>query len=51
MKTKKKSKCKGDCCNKIEDLGPFKINNDGWETSCDCRIKKVECSKACGCDP
>ena len=44
MKTTKSALCKGDCCLKIEDLGPFKLNNDIWETNCECRLNKIECS-------
>ena len=30
MKTAKSSKCTGECCLKIEDLGPFKVGLDMW---------------------
>ena len=51
MKTQKTAMCTGECCLKIEDLGPFKIGLDVWETKCACRGVRVECSDQCGCDP
>jgi len=32
MKTEKTTSCKGNCCLRIEDLGPFKLGSDVWET-------------------
>ncbi|CDW80460.1 set domain protein [Stylonychia lemnae] len=51
MMTTKSAKCQGQCCLKIEDLGPFKLGSDVWESHCECRLAKVECSDHCGCDP
>jgi len=51
MRTEKSAKCTGECCLKIEDLGPFKLGQDMWETKCPCRGVRVECSEDCGCDP
>lgn len=51
MKTSKTAQCTGECCNRIEDLGPFKVGMDMWETKCNCRGVRVECSDQCGCDP
>ena len=51
MNTTKAAKCNGLCCLKIEDLGPFKVGQDIWETKCACRGVRVECTDDCGCDP
>jgi hypothetical protein len=51
METNKRAKCSGECCLRMEDLGPFKIGQDMWETRCTCRGLRVECSDDCGCDP
>ena len=51
MQTDKKAKCTGECCLAIEDLGPFKVGQDMWETKCACRFVRVECTDECGCDP
>ena len=51
MKTEKRAQCTGECCLRIEDLGPFKVGQDMWNTQCACRGVRVECSDQCGCDP
>jgi len=32
MKTEKRAQCTGECCLRIEDLGPFKVGQDMWNT-------------------
>lgn len=51
MQTDKKVRCTGEYCSRIEDLGPFKVGQDMWETKCACRLARVECTDECGCDP
>lgn len=51
MKTIKTAECDGTCCLNVEDLGPFKLGSDVWESKCNCRLSKVECNEKCKCDP
>ena len=38
MKSTKTAQCNGNCCQNIEDLGPFKLYTDIWDTECVCRL-------------
>jgi len=50
LKSDRKSKCEGDCCLSVEQLGPFQHLGEFWQSKCACRYQRVECSEECGCD-
>lgn len=49
MKTSKTSRCSGECCRSLEQLGPLNLQIDTWDCECECRKNKVECNSECGC--
>ena len=43
--------CDGSCCNEINKLGPFSLDNSKWNCSCKDRSNNIECDpNICKCD-
>jgi len=51
LATKKKLKCDGNHCDRLQALGPYDMNSEQWLSSAVDRKNRVECSSECGCDP
>jgi len=50
MKTKIEPECDGTCCNEINKLGPFNLDNSRWNCSCKDRANNIECDpNKCKC--
>ena len=49
--TKISPHCEGGCCNEINQLGPFNLDNSRWNCSCKDRSNNIECDpNICKCD-
>ena len=49
--TKIKPECEGNCCQEINQLGPFNLDNSRWKCSCKDRANNIECDPTkCKCD-
>lgn len=43
--------CEGECCDEINKLGPFNLDNSRWNCSCKDRSNNIECDpNICKCD-
>jgi len=43
--------CNGECCDEINKLGPFNLDNSRWNCSCKDRSNNIECDpNICKCD-
>ena len=51
IKTKIKPECDGSCCNEINKLGPFNLDNSKWNCICKDRSNNIECDpNYCKCN-
>ena len=49
--TKIKPECDGKCCQEINQLGPFNLDNSRWKCLCKDRANNIECDPTkCKCD-
>ena len=51
VNTKIEPQCEGTCCNEINKLGPFNLDNSRWNCLCKDRADNIECDpNKCKCD-